>query len=42
MGSNLCREMGLHLQMFGVGYTVVPGTVKQGQEYLRSDGQDGQ
>jgi len=25
--------------VFGVGYTAVPGTVKRGQEYLRSDEQ---
>ena len=36
LGVYLNREIG---KVFGVGYTAVPGAVKRGQEYLRSDGQ---
>jgi REP element-mobilizing transposase RayT len=36
LGVYLNREIG---EVFGVGYTAVPGAVKRGQEYLRSDGQ---
>jgi len=35
-GVYLNKEIG---KVFGVGYTAVPGAVKRGQEYLRSDGQ---
>ena len=34
LGVYLNREIG---KMFGVGYTAVPGAVKQGREYLRSN-----
>jgi len=36
LGVYLNREIG---KVFGVGYTAVPGAVKRGQEYLRSDRQ---
>jgi len=36
LGVYLNKEIG---KVFGVGYTAVPGAVKRGQEYLRSDGQ---
>jgi len=36
LGVYLNREIG---KVFGVGYTAVPGAVKRGQGYLRSDGQ---
>jgi hypothetical protein len=36
LGAYLNKEIG---KVFGVGYTAVPGAVKRGQEYLRSDGQ---
>jgi hypothetical protein len=36
LGVYLNREIG---NLFGVGYTAVPGAVKRGQEYIRSDGQ---
>lgn len=36
LGTYLNKEIG---EVFGVGYTAVPGGVKRGQEYIRSDGQ---
>jgi len=36
LGAYLSREIG---EVFGVGYTAVPGAVKRSQIYLRSDGQ---
>jgi REP element-mobilizing transposase RayT len=36
LGVYLNREIG---EVFGVGYTAVPGAIKRGQEYLRSGGQ---
>jgi len=36
LGVYLNKEIG---EVFGVGYTAIPGAVKRGQEYLRSDGQ---
>jgi hypothetical protein len=36
LGVYLSREIG---EVFGVGYTAVPGAVKRGQKYLRLGGQ---
>ena len=36
LGVYLNKEIGM---VFGVGYTAIPGAVKRGQEYLRSNGQ---
>ena len=36
LGRYLNREIG---EVFGVGYTAVPGGVKRGEEYMRADGQ---
>ncbi len=36
LGVYLNREIG---EVFGVGYTAIPGAVKRGQEYLKSDRQ---
>jgi REP element-mobilizing transposase RayT len=36
IGVYMNREIG---EVFGVGYTAVPGAVKRGQQYLRSNGQ---
>ncbi len=41
---NILYQLGVYLnkeigEVFGVGYTAVPGAVKRCQEYLRSDGQ---
>ena len=36
LGVYLNREIG---EVFGVGYTAVPGALKRGLEYLRADGQ---
>jgi hypothetical protein len=35
LGVYLNKEIG---KVFGVGYTAVPGAVKRGEEYLKSDG----
>jgi hypothetical protein len=35
LGVYLNKEIG---KIFGIGYTVVPGAVKRGEEYLKSDG----
>ena len=36
LGVYLNREIG---EVFGIGYTAIPGVVKRGKEYLRSDRQ---